>query len=504
MTSLPTSSLALVLSASAVAAVLTTAAAPGARAGDAGIRDPAPAPRWTGCAQPGGPENQLCADLSVPVDHEKPDGPRMKVVVSRVESDRPEARRGTLLVLAGGPGSSGVDRLAQKGKALLKEMNGAYDLVTLDPRGVKRSTTASCRLPEADRFTVNFRPWPGPDGKITENADRARRVARECAEHGGPELRSLTSANQVRDIELLRRALGVEKLSAWGNSYGAYVGALYAQKHPERTDRWVLDSSGDPNPDRVARNWLANMARATEYRFPDFAAWAADPARDARGLRLARRAEEVRPLVLALAAELDRKPRRTTTEGVPLTGNGLRQALQLALYHDDSFESFGRLVRSVRDPEGVPVLPGALAGPMADEEAAVSMAVVCNDVRWPASVGAYERAVAENRARYPLTAGMPANLMPCSFWKEPAEKPDRITDEGPSNILMIQSLRDPATPHFGALKMREALGRRARMVSVDQGGHGVYLGLRNACGDRTVTEFLTTGKRPARDAHCPR
>ncbi|MEU9007494.1 alpha/beta hydrolase, partial [Streptomyces sp. NPDC048551] len=52
------------------------------------------------------------------------------------------------------------------------------------------------------------------------------------------------------------------------------------------------------------------------------------------------------------------------------------------------------------------------------------------------------------------------------------------------------------------LKMREALGARAVLVTVEQGGHGLYLGNGNACGDRTVTTFLTTGERPAHDTTC--
>lgn len=59
------------------------------------------------------------------------------------------------------------------------------------------------------------------------------------------------------------------------------------------------------------------MARGAEERFPDFAAWAADPAQETRGLRLAERPQDVRPLFLSLAAELDRAPRATTTGGVP-------------------------------------------------------------------------------------------------------------------------------------------------------------------------------------------
>jgi hypothetical protein len=98
---------------------------------------------------------------------------------------------------------------------------------------------------------------------------------------------------------------------------------------------------------------------------------------------------------------------------------------------------------------------------------------------------------------------MPANIFPCAFWPyQPAERPTRITSTGPSNILMIQNLRDPATPHSGALKMRAALGERARIVTVDSGGHDAYLANGNACGDHTVSTFLAHGTRPHRDTIC--
>ncbi|MFB6831476.1 alpha/beta hydrolase [Streptomyces hydrogenans] len=452
-------------------------------------------------------DGQRCAVLSVPLDHADPTGPRIELAVSRLASARPEARRGTLIVIPGGPGGSGVQRLAQKGAALAKETGGAYDLVAFDPRGVGGSTKARCGLAAEDRWMVTVRSWPAADGSIAANAERARRIADACARNGGAVLRGLTTANQVRDMELLRQALGEEKVSAWATSYGTYVAARYAQEHPGRTDRWVLDSSADPDPRRVAYGWLADMAKGAEDRFPDFAAWASHPDRAGDGLRLADTPEGVRTLVLDLAARLDRAPRATTVPGAVLDGASFRQALQLALYSDAAFPAFALLVDRVLDPEASPVLPPELSGAMPDEAAAVTVGVICNDVDWPRSVPAYARAVAADRARYPLTGGMPANVTPCAFWKGGAvEKPVRLTDDGPSNILMIQNLRDPSTPHASGLRMRAALGDRARLVSVDRGGHGVYLtaagGAGNACGDRTVTRFLLTGERPDTDVRC--
>ncbi|MET7998214.1 alpha/beta hydrolase [Amycolatopsis sp. NPDC005232] len=41
-----------------------------------------------------------------------------------------------------------------------------------------------------------------------------------------------------------------------------------------------------------------------------------------------------------------------------------------------------------------------------------------------------------------------------------------------------------------------------RMVTVDQGGHGVWLPTLNGCGYNAVTRFLVDGMRPAADKFC--
>ncbi|MEU7008445.1 alpha/beta hydrolase [Streptomyces sp. NPDC046332] len=508
MTTYASRTLLIALASAAVVAGLT-GAGPASASGRASAAAPPPAGlAWSPCAvsrphlKPKPLPWQECATLSVPLDYSDPQGRQVGIAVSRIRSDRPDERRGVLAVIPGGPGSSGVQRLTTKADALRRELGGAYDLVAMDPRGVGGSVRASCRLDEDDRRMVTLRSWPAADGSITENVARSRRTAEACARNGGDELVSMTTANQARDLDRFRQALGEEKLSAWGVSYGTYVGAVYAQKFPHRTDRWVLDSSNDPDPKRVARGWLAYLGQGADDRFPDFAAWAAHPDRAPQGLRLAERPEDVRPLVIALAERLDRAPAESTTPGVPLTGTVLLQALQNALYSDAAFAGFARLVVDAQDPTRKPALPPELAAALPDEDAAMMVGVICNDVSWPRSVAAHERAVAADRARRPLTAGFPVNITPCSFWKAPAERPTRITDRGPSNILMIQSLRDPSTPYAAGLKMRAALGDRARLVSVDQGGHGMYVGNGNACGDAAVTEFLRTGKRPARDTYC--
>lgn len=435
----------------------------------------------------------------MPLSYREPDGRRISLAISRIRTARPETRRGVLLLIPGGPGSSALYRPSTYVKRLPPEALDRYDIVGFDPRGMGRSTPVSCQLEHQDVLPALIKPWPAPDGDISRNVERASRIARTCAEHGGGLLGHISTANEARDIDQIRQALGEERVSYWGVSYGTYVGAVYATLFPDRTDRVVLDSNDDPNPDLVARGWAANYSISIEDRFPDFTAWAATRDSD---YHLGSDPMAVRASFLQLAARLDREP--LPWPGGPtgtLTGDVLRDAMMNVVYSDAGFPRLAGLMRAAWTGEPLPDQPSP-PEPVLQNSTAVLLATICNDVKWPRSVEDYQRAVARNRVEFPLTAGMPANIFPCAFWSEPPEPPVRVSAQGPANVLLIQNLRDPSTPYRGALEMRRALGDRTRMVAVDAGGHGAYLENGNACGDRAVTAFLATGALPDHDMHC--
>ncbi|GAA1889852.1 alpha/beta hydrolase [Streptomyces durmitorensis] len=455
---------------------------------------------WQPCKGSGVDPRQECATVEVPMDYAHPKGKQIGIAVSRIPGENPDARRGALLLIPGGPGGSGINNPSGKGQKLPQAVRDAYDLIGFDPRGMGRSTPVSCGLGQADLAPSRLRPWPAPDGSVTGNMTAARRVSDACARNGGDLIRHISTANEARDLDRVRAALGERKVSAWGVSYGTYVGAVYSQLFPHRTDRVVLDSNDDPDPTRVSRGWLAGHEQGVEDTFPEFAKWASAPGNPDR---LARTAAEVRPLFLRLAAELDRDPIPWPgANPAELDGNVLRQALLTTLYDPDDFPGLAELILAARKGT-VPPAPQAPPEAVLQNAVAVGSAVLCNDIEWPGSPDAYAKEVAESRSKYPLTAGMPRNAMPCAAWPfRPKEAPVRITDSGPSNILLVQNERDPATPLSGALKLRTSLGERATMVTVNSTGHDAYLDNGNECGDRTVSHFLATGERPSRDKYC--
>ena len=173
-------------------------------------------------------------------------------------------------------------------------------------------------------------------------------MADACVRNGGPLVRHISTRNEARDIDRIRRALGESRLSYWGTSYGTYAGAVYATMFPERTDRVVLDSSDDPDPRRVARGWMGYFAVGAEDRFPDFAAWAA--ARDSY-LGLGATPEAVRDTYFRLAERLDQQPRPD------LTGNTLRAVMFNSLYADAAFPQLAAFLQAAETGSPAPPLP---------------------------------------------------------------------------------------------------------------------------------------------------
>ncbi|RJQ71690.1 alpha/beta fold hydrolase [Pseudonocardiaceae bacterium YIM PH 21723] len=451
-------------------------------------------PVWTDCPplpkRPGRDMGPIqCTKITVPMDYATGAG-KVQIAVSRIKARA--AKRGTLIYVPGGPGDRGLQS-PQNGLAQLPQsITDRYDLVGFDPRGLGESTRGSCELP-ADRLLEMLRPpFPGPDGDIERNITNARDGARQCAEHGGRLVRSLSTLTEVRDLDRVRSALGVPAWTMWGHSYGSSVGAMYATVYPDRAERVLLESSGDPDPVASFRGSVRVIGPVFDERFPDFARWASDPGNVEH--RLADTPEQVRELVLKLSAELDRQPQ------VNIDGAGFRFLMFRGLYNDQGFPDFAKLVKQVQRDE-VPVTPAPDPEKIRSKQSeyAVLTGTVCNESRWPDDLDGYRREVQDSRQRYPLTAGMPANVWACAFW-QPRYRAVPISDRGPANVLLLQHTRDVVAPEIFGTKTRQAFGERARLITVEGGGHDVYG--TSACGDALVEAFLAGGPRPATDLRC--
>lgn len=459
--------------------------------------------RWSSCPDgvedpEDGPLRLQCATVPVPMDYGDPEGAQIDLTISRLPSENLDSRRGVLLLNPGGPGGTGLDQptfLASQG--MPRSVLDSYDLIGMDTRGVGHSSAVSCGFTDELEYYGAVPPYAVDDAAFDAQAATAEQVAEQCA--AGDEdgrLRHVTTANMARDLDRIRAALGEEKASFLGYSYGSALGAAYAAMFPASSDRIVLDSNiGDTHLDH---DGMRRYARGMEETFPDFAQWAS--ARHAQ-YGLGRTAQEVRDTYFATAERLDRVP----VEGI--NGHIFRLSTFASLYNQRSYDLAAQTWQSLLNPTGAAPAGGPPAGSGApspnDNSWSVFLAVTCNDVQWPEDVATYEQAEREDRVRYPLYGAATANIMPCAYWQHaPAEPPVAIDDEGPTNILIAQNQRDPVTPLRGGELLDEKFGERSRLLTVDGSGHGVYVLGENPCAQDIITAYLVEGTMLEQDATC--
>jgi len=215
-------------------------------------RPPAAALSWTACRGAAGPPGDDCASVRVPLDYSHPDGRTIDIALDRHAATG--TRIGSLLINPGGPGASGVDSLDYVVSLLSASVLEHFDIVGFDPRGVARSSPVHCLSgPQLDRF-LNLDPAPTGESGFQALVDASRSFDQGCESLSGELLPDMSTENAARDMDQIRQAVGDEKLTYLGFSYGTFLGATYAELFPGRVRAMVLDGAVDPSNDPVAAN----------------------------------------------------------------------------------------------------------------------------------------------------------------------------------------------------------------------------------------------------------
>jgi pimeloyl-ACP methyl ester carboxylesterase len=201
---------------------------------------------WSACFQAFGPFE--CGSVRVPLDYDQPNGAHISIAMVRLPAAIPALRQGSLFINPGGPGGSGIDFAVGAGPVLFtQDVRDRFDIVGFDPRGIIRSAPLRC-FGNPRQWEPYFTPFafPSTDEEVEIWIAADRYLNDACERRGGAILDHMSTANVARDLDRLRQAVGDEKLTYYGVSYGTMIGQTYANMFPDNFRALVIDGVLDP------------------------------------------------------------------------------------------------------------------------------------------------------------------------------------------------------------------------------------------------------------------
>lgn len=444
-----------------------------------------------------------CATIAVPKDWDAPDGGTFEIALIRVRSTKQRDRIGSLLVNPGGPGGSGIDAAVYLsfGAAfggLPAAVTERFDIVGFDPRGVARSSPVKC-ISDADLDAMfSFEPDPASQAEFDQLVALNEKIADGCADKYGDDLRLYSTRQAARDMDAIRAAVGDEKLTYLGYSYGTLLGATYAQLFPRNVRAMVLDGAVDPRQDAVAGS--EGQAQGFERAFTNFANWCRQNASDC----------PIAPDARAAVTEAMEKARVSPVrgdDGRDATPGWILYAVVSSLYTQAGWERLAEAIDDLAagDPTGVFRLADAYAE--RDENGHYSnlfdanLAVNCADSEHEPSLAEIRRLQSEWRERYPLFgAPLATGLVTCAVWPGESDPYPTGAADGAPPILVVGTTGDPATPYENTQKLADMLGV-GRVLTWEGEGHTAYPQTR--CVTEAVNNYLIDLEFPAEGLRCP-
>jgi pimeloyl-ACP methyl ester carboxylesterase len=460
-------------------------------------------------ATPGAAEAQLslhgcdhvqCGRISVPLDRTGATAGSISLYVERQRARRPPAS-GVTLLLAGGPGqpaTGAYNDLSDDPYGEFRKLTPRNDVVAFDGRGTGRSGLLRC--PELERA----------------NLIDAGAAAAACAKRLGPKRAFYSTSDSVDDIEAVRAALGVDKLTLIGVSYGTFVAQAYAARYPTHVERVLLDSVLDvAGWDPFYRDIFGAVPRVLEavcrQTCPIFT-------KDA----------------VADLARLVKRLQRGALHGHVTLPNGhrhasalTRQELFFTLISGDLDEllraSFPGAVKSALRGDLDPILRlkrhasvSEGSGSPRDFSSGLYAATTCEEIPFPwarfsdpaSRFGPISAAIAQipEDALYPFDRATDEGndfIRMCRRWPEASPAPAYAPPAGSLPdvpVLMLSGQMDLRTPVEGA---ERAASRwpHAQVLTIPSTGHSVLTADYSRCTHNAAVRFLRGQAVPAR---CPR
>jgi pimeloyl-ACP methyl ester carboxylesterase len=449
------------------------------------------------------PAGAECGMLSVPVDYSKPDGDIAQLAMIRFKATGDKI--GSLILNPGGPGESGVEAAASIVGTMPESVRQRFDVVGFDPRGVGSSTPAVWCNSDADNDRLRADPQVdySPAG-VAHIESETKDFVQRCVDKMGKDfLANVGTASVAKDLDAMRIALGDQKLTYLGYSYGTRIGSAYAEAYPQNVRAMILDGAVDPNADPIESD--IRQAAAFQTAFNDYAADCAKAASCPLGTDPAKAVDVYKSLVDPLV----QNPAKTKDpRGLSYSDSVVGTILPL--YSPNLWRHLTQALTELKRGDGDTMLALADLYMGRDEKGhynnSTDVRVAVNCVDEPPVTDRAKTVDEDRRSRevapfmsYGQFTGN-APLSTCAFWPvPPTSTPHQLKIDGLPPTLVVSTTNDPATPYQAGVDLAKQLG--GALLTFDGTQHTVVF-QGNACVDDIAAKYLVDVAVPPPGAKC--
>ena len=438
-----------------------------------------------------------CGNIEVPFDYTDPEQGSFVLFVKKHNAANPVERIGSMMVNPGGPGFGGSSLADDAQYYFSQDLIDRFDIIAWDPRGTGESTPAVDCVDTFDEYFGLDSPPETPEEKQAL-IDASQAFNDKCDENSGTILRYISTKASAQDINSLRLALGEEKISYFGFSYGSELGTTWATMFPETVRAIVVDGAVDPNASSTEEGM--NQAKGFEGQLSTFLKQCS-----AKSTCEFHNGGDAEAAFDKLVLDIDAKPLEVSKERTPVTQGVLFTAVAQAMYSDYYWPQLSEALSAAQkgDGEGILQLYDDYYQRKDDgtygNELEAFLAISCLDDPGASSVEDVDSHIDEFIAAAPRLGGNFAYGYSCALWPVKQAAKVTITGKGAGPIVVVGTTGDPATPLDSTRKM--ALGlEQGILIVVDANQHTGYGA--NNCVVKAVDDYLIKLVVPANETTC--
>ena len=438
-----------------------------------------------------------CGNIEVPFDYADPDQGSFVLYVKKHNASSPADRIGSMMVNPGGPGFGGSSLADDAQYYFSQDLIDRFDIIAWDPRGTGESTPAVNCVDTFDEYFGLDSPPETPEEKQAL-IDASQAFNDKCAENSGTILPYISTMASAQDINSLRLALGEEKVSFFGFSYGSELGTTWATMFPETVRAIVVDGAVDPNASSVQEGM--NQAKGFEGQLATFLKQCSEKTTCA--FHNGGKAEAAFD---QLVLDIDVTPLEVSKDRTPVTQGVLFTAVAQAMYSDYYWPQLSEALSAAQGGDGKGILQLYDDYYQRNEDGTYGneleafLAISCLDDPGATSTEEVDSHIEDFIAAAPRLGGNFAYGYSCALWPVKQAAKVNITGKGAGPIVVVGTTGDAATPLSSTRKMAQGL-EQGILIVVDANQHTGYGA--NSCVVKAVDEYLIKLTVPANETTC--